>query len=211
MSNIQVCPTITAADPHEYRKQLEQVQPFASRVHIDLMDGEFAPSHSPALENIWWFETMTADIHLMYKNPMDYIEALIKLKPSLVIVHFEANVDHEVFTKRLRDNQIKTGLALLQQTAVDQISQVGNNYDHILIFSGHLGYHGGEADLTLLEKVKEVHTNFPETEISWDGGINDKNAKSLVEAGVEVLNVGSFIQDSDEPKNRYETIVSSTG
>ncbi len=49
-----ICPTVTAYDPHEYREQMERVEPFAKRIHIDLMDGHFAPTKSPGLKHVWW-------------------------------------------------------------------------------------------------------------------------------------------------------------
>src|SRR6185437_8303047 len=80
-----VCPTVTAFDAHEYRAQVELLEPFAKRLHIDLMDGRFAPTKSPELETIWWPENVTADIHIMYVQPEAHLEQLVKLKPHLVI------------------------------------------------------------------------------------------------------------------------------
>jgi ribulose-phosphate 3-epimerase len=203
-----ICPTVTAYDTHAYREQMERIEPFAERIHIDLMDGQFAPTKSPPLNQIWLPDNITSDIHLMYQHPMNYLDQLIKLKPNLVIIQYEADVDHAHFATHLRENGIKAGLALLQETKVDSITDLMPCFDHVLIFSGDLGHHGGTADLKLLDKVKEVKIKFPEVEISWDGGINDQNAKQLVEAGVDVLNVGGFIQNADDPQEAYATLKS---
>jgi len=201
-----ICPTVTAYDPHEYREQMERLQPFAKRVHIDLMDGQLAPTVSPGLDKIWWPEALTADIHLMYQRPMNYLDQLVKLKPHLVVIHYEAEVDHARFATQLREHGIKAGLAILQPTPAEAINDLMKSFDHVLIFSGNLGHHGGQADLGLLEKVGEVRKNYPEIEISWDGGINDQNAKQLAEAGVDVLNVGGFIQKADDPAQAYHLL-----
>ena len=198
-----ICPTITAYDPHEYRAQVEQVHSFAKRIHIDLMDGLFAPTQSPPVDSIWWPEGVTADIHLMYQRPMAQLEQLIALKPSLVIIPFEAQGDHLQFAQELQSHGIRAGIALLQATQVDDAETVISSVDHVLVFSGDLGKHGGQADLTLLDKVKTLGKRYPALEISWDGGINDQNAKQLADAGVDVLNVGGYIQKSDEPEARY--------
>lgn len=203
---IFVCPTITAFDTHEYRSQIEQIEPFANRIHIDLMDGEFAPTVSPPLEQIWWPHKITADIHLMYKRPMEHIEILLKLKPHMVIVHNEAEVHHMHFAAELHKHNIKTGLAILKDTPAEYTYQILHSFDHVLIFSGNLGYHGGTIDLNLLDKVDKIKSHHSHAEISWDGGINDKNAKKLVDGGVEVLNVGGFIQKSKNPKAAYDKI-----
>jgi len=199
----EICPTITAFDSREYRAQMNQITPFAKRVHIDLMDGEFAPTKSPGLDHVWWPHELTADIHLMYQEPMDYLDQLIKLKPHLVVIHNEAHVHHMHFAAELHKAGIKAGLAILHDTPIEHAYQIMHSFDHVLIFSGHLGYHGGEADLGLLDKVRKVHEHHSEAEIGWDGGINDQNARQLVEAGVDVLNVGGFVQKSDDPAAAY--------
>ena len=83
-------------------------------------------------------------------------------------------------------------------------------YDHVLIFSGDLGKHGGVADLSLLEKVNKIKALHPGAEIGWDGGINDTNAAKLIDGGVSVLNVGGFIQKSQKPDEAYAKLKSIT-
>jgi ribulose-phosphate 3-epimerase len=198
-----ICPTVTEYDMHAYRQRMEQIQAFADRVHIDLMDGVFATTKSPDLSRIWWSPTLSADIHLMYQQPADQLEQLIKLKPRLVVIHAEADVNHMDFAARLHRADILAGLALLQDTTVNSVEQIIHSFDHVLVFSGKLGHHRGVADLSLLSKVREIRASHPDAEISWDGGVNDQNARQLVEAGVDVLNVGGFIDGADDPVAAY--------
>ena len=60
-----ICPTVTAAEPHEYREQIERIAPFAHRIHIDLADGVFTPNKLIDLMQVWWPVGMVADIHRM--------------------------------------------------------------------------------------------------------------------------------------------------
>ena len=203
-----ICPTITAYDPHEYRSQMEQIEPFASRVHIDLMDGIFTPNQSPGLDQVWWPDNLVSDIHLMYERPAGFIEQLIKLKPNLIVIHYESDVNHAKFAEEMREHGIKAGLAIMQETSVQEALPILASFDHVMVYSGHLGEHGGQADLGLLDKVRKIHQQYPDIEISWDGGISHQNAKQLVEAGVDVLNVGAAIQKSTDPQSAYATLKS---
>jgi ribulose-phosphate 3-epimerase len=204
-----VCPTITAFDLHEYRRQIEVASSLATRIHIDLMDGVMAPSVSPNLGSIWLPHETINDIHLMYKNPLNELDKIIKLHPNMVIIQAEANVDHMYFASQLHKHGIKAGVSILQSTQVKSISNLIHSFDQVLIFSGNLGFQGGSADLSMLHKINEVKYEHPDAEIAWDGGINENNSKRLVEAGIEVLNVGGFIQKSKDPKNAYQKIVST--
>lgn len=194
-----ICPTVTAYDANEYRKQMDVLTPFANRVHIDLMDGIFAPTKSPDINSAWWPHQLKADIHLMYQSPMDYIHQIINHHPRMVIIHNEADVHHMDFAAQLHAHDILVGLAILHDTPVEYAYQIMHSFDHVLVFSGKLGYHGGEADMSLLAKVRDIRQHHPDAEIGWDGGINDQNAIQLIEAGVDVLNVGGYIHHSVSP------------
>lgn len=202
------CPTVLATTKGEYDIQMKRAASFALRIQIDLMDGDFARPESVGLDAVWWPEGVTADIHLMYRNPMDYIDQLIKLKPSLVIIHAEASVDHKLFAEKLHENGISAGVCILADTTVDKIKDIIDEFDHLLIFGGTLGSFGGNADLSLLEKVTQAIELKPSLEIGWDGGVNDQIAKPLSEGGIDVLNAGGFIQKADDPKAAYEKLVS---
>lgn len=198
-----ICPTVLAEEPHAYREQMERIAPFANRIQIDLTDGDFAPSKTVNIEEIWWPETIQADIHLMYRYPSEYVDQLIKLNPHLVIVHSEAEADFAALAAKLHHHDIKFGLTLLAETPVEAVSQFMNLVDHLLIFSGTLGHFGGTADLGLLDKVTQIKTLNPRMEVGWDGGVNDQNAKALADGGVDVLNVGGFIQKAENPAAAY--------
>lgn len=201
-----ICPTITAFDRSEYRRQIERIKPFAARIHIDLMDGEFAPTKSPGVDEVWWPHGTQADVHLMYQRPMEHLSQLIKLRPRLVVIHNEAEVHHMHFVAELHKENILAGLAILSDTPVQNAYQIMHSFDHVLVFSGHLGYHGGKADLGLLDKVKKIQEHHPEAEIGWDGGVSDKNAAALIEGGVDVLNTGGFIHKAAIPATAYATL-----
>lgn len=200
---VVVCPTVTAYDARHFHEQVLRIRPFAARVHIDLMDGELAPTKSPDIDEIWWPHELAADIHVMYKRPMDIVRQLIALRPHMVIIHAEAETHHMHFAAELHKHDIAAGLAVLQTTPIESVERIMHSFDQILVFSGKLGYHGGEMDAGMLEKVRFVREHHPEVEIAWDGGITDENARALVAAGVDVLNVGGFIQKSDNPGQAY--------
>lgn len=206
-SNITICPTVTAESVGEYDDQVHQLESFAERVHLDFMDGAFAPSKSPDLSVIKPPSKFLFDLHVMYQNPQDYLKDIIHLKPHLVVVHAESTVDYKKMADELHRNGIKFGIALLQKTPVKTVAPLLGSLDHVLVFSGNLGYQGGsKVDVHLVTKVKELRKLKPKIEIGWDGGVNDKNIKFLATVGVNVINVGGFIQKSDNPKAAYQKL-----
>jgi ribulose-phosphate 3-epimerase len=201
-----VCPTVTAENTHQYRQQMERAALFAKRIHVDFMDGKFAPTKSPGFLQAWWPDNVQVDLHVMYEHPEKELEEIISLKPSLVVVHAEAGGNFVVIARKLHEANVKVGVALLAKTPVDVIKPALEHLDHVLIFSGDLGHFGGSVDVSLFEKVKKIKALKPKVEVGWDGGINDTNARQLVEAGVDVLNVGGYIQRAEKPAERYDIL-----
>lgn len=203
-----ICPTVTAYNQEEYKQQIERLRPFARRIHLDLMDGEFTSKTSVPLNEMWWPRKIKADIHMMCKRPFDYIDRIHHLEPGLVITHAEADGNFIEWADRLRHySEIKIGVSLLQDTDPELIKPALARIDHVLVFSGNLGRFGGKAELKYLDKVKRLKQWKPELEIGWDGGINEWNTTLLIDGGVDVLNVGGFIQKAEDPKAAYDTLV----
>ncbi len=199
-----ICPTITAFNEKDYKKQIDQIIEFAPRVHIDLTDGVFAPSQTVKPAEIWWPARIKADVHLMHDHPETRIEPLLNLRPDLVIIHAEAKGDLNQALAELKQAGLKCGVALLAKTSTSTAKALIEQVDHVLIFSGNLGYQGGsQVDLELLDKVKQVKDINPNAEIGWDGGVNDQNISEIVDAGVDVINVGGYIQNADSPRDAY--------
>jgi ribulose-phosphate 3-epimerase len=203
-----VCPTITAATTKEFGAQLDRVQSFAQRIHIDLADGLFAPTKLIPAERIYFAEETITDVHVMYTWPEKILETLISLRPHLVIVHAEASGNNNIGAclEELQLAGIQAGVALLPETSPTSAHHLIERASHVLIFGGHLGYQGGNADLKQLEKVTEIRRINPQVEIGWDGGVNETNAQQIVQKGVNVLNVGSFIQGANNPEAAYHSL-----
>lgn len=204
-----ICPTILSNDTADFRTQMNRLSPFAQRIQIDLSDAEFAPTQTLPLDQVWWPHQISADLHLMYAHPMEYIDTIAKLKPHMVIIHAEADVDHMIFAAGMHSLGIEAGLCILKQTPIESVARILSSFDHLLIFSGELGRFGGQADLTMLAKIGPAKVLQPELEIGWDGGVNELNAKELARGGVDILNVGGFIHSADNPSAAYEQLVSS--
>lgn len=204
-----ICPTVTAVNTHQFREQIERVQKFAEHIHIDMMDGKFVDVQSPGISQIWWPETMRASLHLMYQNPMEIIEQAIGLNPEMIIVHADADVMQvRAVLKFLKETNVKSGLAVSANTDFEsqQTAELLANVDHVLIFSGNLGHHGGHADLGLTSTISFLNENYPDISLGWDGGINESNIQSLLDAGIEVFNVGGYIQSAENPGENYEKL-----
>lgn len=202
-----IVPTIMAETVDQLRESTEKLQTFARRVHIDISDGEFAPTFLLNEGQLFWPEGWEVDIHAMVARPSEHLGQLMKLKPSMVILHAEAQEDIVPHLATLKQAGIKAGIALLKTTVPATVQAAIQAADHVMIFSGELGKFGGTASMMQLEKVRLIKKIKPDVEIGWDGGVKIENAYTLTQGGVEVLNVGGEIANAPNPAETYNQLV----
>ena len=213
MSSV-IAPAILAENAQQYKEQVDRITGFAERVHIDLTDGEFAPTVTIGIPELWAPEGWTIDIHAMVNKLDEYVPKLITLRPHLIIIHAEAKGDVLGALKEIKRAGIMAGLALLRPTVPQTVEELIKEAEHVLIFSGELGKFGGTASLMQLEKIRLVKMINPNVEIGWDGGVMVDNAYSLVQGGVNILNVGGTIQKATDPPAMFAKLqqeISKTG
>ncbi len=203
----EIVPCITCESVDDYKATVERLQPFAKRVHIDLMDGEFAPTFSVGINQMWWPQEWQVDIHAMVAAPSQYVDALIQMKPSTVIFHAEVAEDLTPTIQKLKAAGVKAGVALLKTTVPSTVQAYLQTADHVLVFSGDLGHYGGTASLMQLEKVRLIRNIQPNVEVGWDGGANLENVFSLSQGGINVINCGGAINKQQDAAAAYKQLV----
>jgi len=202
-----IAPAILVETDDAFKASVDRLKPFVQRVHIDISDGEFAPVFLVEPSKLWWPKEWMVDLHAMVMHPMDYVDALIAMKPHMITFHAETGINLIPIFEKIKKAGIKAGIALLKPTVPATVADAIRAADHVLVFSGDLGHYGGTASLMQLEKVRLIKGINPNVEIGWDGGINVDNAFTLTQGGVNVLNVGGAIGKADDPAGVYATLV----
>lgn len=204
---VVIVPAILTDNKQDYRAQIEKINTFTRRVQIDVTDGAFTPVQTLDVTNVWWPKNWQADLHLMVANPSQHLDTVLKLNPTLCILHAEANEDLTPTFTALKDAGIKIGLALLPQTFPGSVKPYIDMVEHVLIFAGKLGMQGSPADMMQTEKIPLIRNMKPEVEIGWDGGANMSNVRALAHADLDVINVGAAISQAENPAAAFQELV----
>lgn len=204
---VSIVPAILTDNKQDFRSQIEKINTFTRRVQIDVTDGVFAPTPSLDITNVWWPKNWEADLHLMAAKPSEHIDTILKLSPSLCILHAEASEDLTPVFEKLKEAGIKIGIALLPSTFPGLAEHYIEMADHVLVFAGQLGAQGAQANLMQMEKIPLIRKMKPEVEIGWDGGANLSNVRALAHADLDVINVGSAISQADNPAEMFNQLV----
>ncbi len=201
----KIAPSILSADFANLTIALNQCQQAgADQIHIDVMDGHFVPNLTigpVVIKDIRRNTDIPLDVHLMIDSPEQYISEFVKAGSDWITIHVETCEDVRKVLYRIRSFGKKAGISLRPGTSLSSIEPFLNDVDFVLVMSVEPGF-GGQSFLTesvnRIQNVKRLIGSRP-VEISVDGGIKLSNAKRVIEAGANILVVGSGIFLADDP------------
>jgi len=211
---IKVAASILSADFSRLAEEIKRVEKAGvDLIHIDVMDGNFVPNitFGPQLiKDIRKTTKLPFDVHLMIKNPLRYIDDFINAGSDMLTLHIET-VPVSGFKKlrpKLSPKNIKLGVSLNPDTSLKRIEPVLDIVDLVLVMTVNPGFGGQKFIPGVIPKIERLRHIYKGI-ISVDGGINDKNAFSLIKAGVDILASGSYLfraKDTPEAVNRLRRI-----
>lgn len=213
MKNTLIAPSVLSADFANLQRDIEMINNSdADWFHIDIMDGVFVPNISfgmPVLQAITRHAKKTIDVHLMIVNPDQYIKTFAQLGANNLTVHYEACTHLHRTLQAIKAEGMKAGVAINPHTNVSLLEDIINDIDVVCMMSVNPGFGGQsfiENTYDKIKKLKEIiNRHGASTLIEIDGGVSDKNAVQLVEAGADVLVAGNFVFSAANPA---ETIAS---
>lgn len=203
-----VAPSILASDFANLQREITMInESEADWIHVDIMDGVFVPNLSmglPVVEAVNRHARKPLDVHLMIVQPERYVEAFHKAGAATISVHVEACPHLHRNIQQLKQIGVKAGVALNPHTPLEALRYVIQDIDLVCVMSVNPGFGGQKFIESTYQKIKELKQMIAYSGssalIEIDGGVNQQNAKPLLDAGADVLVAGNFVFSSKEPK-----------
>lgn len=227
MREILVAPSILSADFSRLEEEIKKIEASgADMVHVDVMDGHFVPNITIGPVVVRAIKRRTGlplDVHLMIEEPHRFIKDFADAGSDIITIHAEAYTSAQVLEKGISKTINKIDAPRVKEV-LDQIKSLGkkagislnpdstfciqgvlDEVNMILIMSVHPGFGGQEFIPDVLPKIKEARRLFS-GDIEVDGGINDENVASIIQAGANIIVAGSYFFSSKDSRQAVKKL-----
>ena len=199
---VKVAPSILSADFSRLGEEIKAVEDAgADLIHVDVMDGHFVPNITigpPVIAAIRKVTRLPLDVHLMITNPEAYITDFVKAGADTITVHVETPYHLNRLIQTIKEHRgVRAAVSLNPATPLTSLEYILGDIDMVLIMSVNPGF-GGQAFIpSALQKIAQLRKRIDElklsAEIEVDGGVKPENAKTIINAGADILVAGSAI------------------
>ncbi len=210
---MKISPSILACDFSILKEEIDSIVKYSDYLHIDVMDGNFVNNitFGPGLiKDIRKHYDITFDVHLMINDPLKYIDDFAKAGSDIITFHYESDSDIQKTIEKIKSLNKKVGISIKPNTTVDVIKNYLSQLDLVLVMSVEPGFGGQKFQSSSLNKITELKKLKNEYnykyEIEVDGGINETTIELVKQAGVEVVVAGSYIFNSENRKNKINSL-----
>lgn len=205
---MEVIPGILEKDWSEIERKIELVKPFAKTIHIDILDGKFAPNTTfldPTPFRKYTSE-LFLELHMMVEEPVQYLKPFAQVGFKRFLGHVEKMSDQAEF---IAQGQLlgEVGLAIDGLTTLSSITAPFNDLDCILIMTIKAGFSGQSFMPEHLEKVRALRqAQGKQIPIEVDGGINDQTIIQARAAGATRFVSTNFLFKSEDLQVQYQVL-----
>lgn len=190
---MEIIPTILEKDINLAEDRFAKIKKISSWIQIDVVDNIFTPGKSFELELISKFDQINStlwDIHLMVKEPINWLKKCLHVDASRVYGQVEMMSDRKLFVTEAKNSGLEVGLAFDIETPVNNIP---DECDLILLMGRPAGFGTFSLDKNIFEKIS-IAKKFGK-KVAIDGGITQDNFSQIKQSGVDIIYLGQYFLD----------------
>jgi ribulose-phosphate 3-epimerase len=215
LTEVQVCPSILAADFGAFRSQVIELMDAGARTfHVDVMDGHFVPvitfGHEvvEAIADEVHSRGGALAVHMMVQQPERLAADYAKAGADSFTIHIEATQDIHRALQIVEELGMVPGVTLNPATPVAAVAEAARYARNLLCMSVSPGWGGQRFITATLDRLPQLRALAGEgVGVEVDGGIAPDTIVAAYQAGANRLTAGSAIYKQSDPGAAYQALV----
>src|SRR4030065_2222350 len=211
----EIIPSILTNNPEEVLSKIQMAEGMVGGVQIDVVDGIFAVNKTFDIDLLQDVDTdLKLDLHLMTKEPVNWVERCIRAGADRIIGQVEMMSDQLNFIQKVQEVGALVGLAIDLKTDLSAIDDIMfQDLDVVLVMSVPAGFGGQKFEhktIQKIEELKKIRERQKSTyKISVDGGITLDYMDDLVKKGADEVIIGErlFKGNLKENLEKFRNVV----
>jgi ribulose-phosphate 3-epimerase len=211
--NVQISPSLLAADFGRLAEEAAAVADVADWLHVDVMDGHFVPNLTvglPVVAALHKHSGLPLDCHLMISDPDRWAPDYVAAGAANVTIHAEATTAPVRTLRMIRSAGARAGLAVNPGTAIEPYADLMPEIDMLLVMTVEPGFGGQHfLDLVLakITRARQLITRHEgEIWLQVDGGVSEETIERCAAAGADVFVAGTAVFGAHDPAAAVENL-----
>ncbi len=234
-----ITPAILPKSYEDLVRHLDRVSGIVKTVQVDVVDGVLAPNKTwPFVqdtngqflkilnqeEGLPYWDSIDYEIDLMVSDPVFVSDQWIAAGANRIVIHVKS-LEKDALLKLVKNTHDKgVGVSLaVERSSLERFkeymqylaSEFGEEPIENIVTGiqcmgiDKIGFQHNPFNREVLQMIQEIHTLYPEIEISVDGGVTLDNAGEIYDAGAKRLIAGSAVfesPDAEEALREFEEI-----
>ncbi len=196
---VRISPSLMCMDLTQFSKQINVLNQAIDYFHVDIMDGHYVKNMTLSPWFIGELKKVSRkpiEAHLMVNNPSEYVIPLLELETDIISIHAE-HLTGQAFRllHQIKDAGKQFGVVINPETAYSTVEDFIHHIDILTVMTVDPGFAGQKFVEESLKKIR-FYADLKEAkgynyQIQIDGSCNKKTYLKMLNAGAEILVVGS--------------------
>jgi ribulose-phosphate 3-epimerase len=192
--------SLWSADLSNLAAEIQRVEPFTERFHLDVADGHYVPSllfFPDLVKALRKHTNKPFEVHLMTTEPSAWVEPFIEAGADGVIFCFDSLSNPAAAIQAVRSRGKFAGISLLVTEPISLLDPYWSSLDQVTIIGTPMGTKGTLMDPTIPAKIRAsraaIAMQNARVAIEVDGGIRRSTVPLIHEAGADWIVPGSLM------------------